>query len=218
MPARNPTYFDGDLRATLLQVAEAEVAEHGAARVSLRSIAKRAGVSHAAPAHHFRDKQGLFTAMATGGFTALSGRMAATLARLGTAPAAELIQALGVVYIDFARQRPGLFEVMWRPELHHRTDPTLRAAAQATTDTMTELIAQAQREGWTTRHDTRHLVVLGWAAVHGLAVLWRDGLLAEQTTGQEEPLELSRAVMRTLADALTDEPPPPRGRRTSAGH
>jgi AcrR family transcriptional regulator len=208
--SRNPTYFDGDLRATLLEIAEAEVAAHGSAQVSLRSIAKHAGVSHAAPAHHFGDKQGLFTAMATSGFEALSARMSAALADLDAAPAAARIQELGMIYIDFARHRPGLFEVMWRPELHHRDDPTLRVAAQATRDTMTALIVQAQQEGWTTHHDLQHLVTLGWATVHGLAVLWRDGPLAEQAGGQA-PAELSRVVMRTLADTLT-------GTRSGAEH
>jgi len=201
VPPRNPTYFDGDLRAALLDAAEAEVAAHGAAHVSLRSVAKRAGVSHAAPAHHFGDKQGLFTAMATAGFTALAAEMEASLAARAAEPAATRIQELGMVYIGFARRRPAVFEVMWRPELHHRSDPALQAAARATHATMTALVGEARHEGWTRHPDVEHLVVLGWATVHGLAVLWRDGPLAEQAEGQE-PAALSRAVMRTLADAL----------------
>lgn len=212
MPARNPTYFDGDLRATLLDVAEAEVAAHGSAGLSLRSVAKRAGVSHAAPTHHFGDKQGLFTAMAISGFTLLTARMEAVLGDQRAAPAAERIQELGMVYIDFAQQRPGLFEVMWRPELHHRADPALRTSAQATQDTMTALITQAQREGWSPDHDTRHLVLLGWATVHGLAMLRRDGPLAEQATG-EHPHEVSRAVMKTLAAVLASPERAARGPR-----
>ncbi|MGP3955882.1 TetR/AcrR family transcriptional regulator [Nonomuraea sp. 3N208] len=202
---RNPTYFEGDLRATLLEVAEEEVAGQGFAQVSLRSIAKRAGVSHAAPAYHFQDKRGLFTALAVEGFTELGTRMRGALSRLDAAPAADRIQELGMVYIGFARERPGLFEVMWRPELHHRDDPALRAGAQATKDTMTQLIVQAQQEGWSTRPDTLHLVVLGWAAVHGLAVLWRDGPLADQNEGAD-PYELGRAVLGTLAAALQARP------------
>jgi AcrR family transcriptional regulator len=198
---RNPTYFDGDLRTALLAAAEAEVEAHGAAQVSLRSIAKRAGVSHAAPAHHFGDKQGLFTAMATAGFTELSADMDATLSATGRRPAAERIQELGMVYIGFSQRRPAVFEVMWRPELHHRDAPALHAAADATRATMTALIEQARHEGWTTQPTTEHLVLLGWAAVHGLAVLWRGGPLAAQHAGQD-PALLSRAVMRALADAL----------------
>jgi hypothetical protein len=84
--------------------------------------------------------------------------------------------------------------------------PTYKlAGAQATKDTMTELIVQAQREGWSTRPDTLHLVVLGWAAVHGLAVLWRDGPPADQNEGAD-PYELSRAVLGTLAAALQARP------------
>jgi hypothetical protein len=94
-----------------------------------------------------------------------------------------------------------VFEVMWRPELHHGGDPALRTAAETTRATMTVLIEQARREGWTNLADTEHLVLLGWAAVHGLAVLWRDGPLAAQHAGQD-PAALSRTVMRTLADAL----------------
>lgn len=205
MPPRNPTYFDGDLRTALLDAAEVEVRAHGAAHVSLRSIARRAGVSHAAPAHHFGDKQGLFTAMATAGFTALAAEMAAALSASPSASAAERIQELGMVYIGFAQRRPATFEVMWRPELHNRSDAALGAAAEATRATMTALIEQAVREGWTTGADVEHLVTLGWATVHGLAVLWRDGPLAEQNAGQD-PAELCRAVMRTLASALARSP------------
>jgi len=69
------TYHHGDLRAVILTEAARLVAERGADRVSLRELARGAGVSHAAPAHHFTDRRGLFTALATQGFQLLAAAL-----------------------------------------------------------------------------------------------------------------------------------------------
>ena len=116
-------YHHGDLRRVLLDAAVAAIAERGAAALSLRDLARRAGVSHAAPTHHFRDKAGLLTAVAAEGF-----------ALLGTALAeADDFAATGVAYVRFATTHPGHFAVMFRPVLYHRDDPAVVAARDRTT-------------------------------------------------------------------------------------
>src|SRR5262252_4862678 len=102
-------HFAGDLRQALLDAAVATLDEVGADRLSLREVARRAGVSHAAPAHHFSDKAGLLTAIAAEGFGMLVGYLAAAQPDDAGEPVGQLA-ALGRAYARFAEDNPGRFE------------------------------------------------------------------------------------------------------------
>src|SRR6202020_2837575 len=114
-----PTYHHGDLRAAILTEAARLVAQRGADGVSLRSLARRAGVSHAAPAHHFTDKRGLFTALAAEGFRMLHQRTRPTLRR------PDALVAAGQRYVAFALDHPAHFGVMFDTSLFDPTDQDL---------------------------------------------------------------------------------------------
>src|SRR5215470_9622220 len=116
------TYHHGDLRAAILTEAARLVAERGADRLSLRELARAAGVSHAAPAHHFTDRRGLFTAMATEGF----GMLAEALR--GARP--DFLDA-ALAYVRFAIDHPGHYEVMFDKSLYDAGAPDLVAAETA---------------------------------------------------------------------------------------
>lgn len=163
-----------DLRDRLLRAAEQEIAACGPSRASLRAIARRVGVSHQATAHHFDDRAGLFTALALEGTTELYD---ATLAAIEAAPVEGGLQvaAAGAAYVSFAQRRPTMFDLMYRPELLHSDDPALLAAGQRHRDLLVDAVARAQATGWGASVPTAELALLGWAAVHGLAVLQRDG-------------------------------------------
>ncbi|HEV7962299.1 MAG TPA: helix-turn-helix domain-containing protein, partial [Actinoplanes sp.] len=107
------TYHHGDLRRALLDAAAEVIEEQGPAALSLRDLARRAGVSHAAPTHHFGDKAGLLTALATEGY----GLLVAELAEEWAATHSFLEQ--GVAYVRFAIRHRAHFEVMFRPDLYH---------------------------------------------------------------------------------------------------
>lgn len=115
-------YHHGDLRRALIDAAVEAVAEAGPSALSLRAVAKRAGVSHAAPAHHFGDKAGLLTAVAAEGFD----RFADALERAWDATGD--FAAVGAAYVRFAIDHKAHFEVMFRPELLHVDDPDLNRA------------------------------------------------------------------------------------------
>lgn len=108
-------YHHGDLRRALLAAALEAIEEVGPTALSLRDLARRAGVSHAAPAHHFGDKAGLLTALAAQGFDLL----AQALVQAGD----DLLEA-GVAYVDFAVRHRAYFEVMFRPSCTGRTTPS----------------------------------------------------------------------------------------------
>jgi AcrR family transcriptional regulator len=161
------SYHHGDLRAQLLARAAALVARDGAEAFSLRAVAAELGVSHTAPRHHFGDRQGVFTALATQGY-GLLGEALETAAPLG-------FQEVGAAYVLFAVSHPGHFAVMHAPDLVHPHDPDLRAAASRANRQLLDGVA-AYAPG--SREQVAVKAAAAWALVHGLATLALSGALA----------------------------------------
>jgi AcrR family transcriptional regulator len=182
-------YHHGDLRRTLLAAAAEAITEHGPAALSLRDLARRAGVSHAAPAHHFGDKAGLLTALAAEGFTRLADELDRTRAAGG-----GVIDA-GVGYVRFAVANRAHFAVMFQPELLNHHDPELIAAqsrASAALGAAVATVRDAERRG----ADTRTAGLSAWSIVHGFATLWLSGALPGDLG--DDPEEAARQVIRPL--------------------
>ena len=170
-------HFAGDLRQALLDAAVATLDEAGTDRLSLREVARRAGVSHAAPAHHFTDKAGLLTAIATEGFGILVTYLARTQPG-GTRHSVDQLAALGRAYAQFAEENPGRFEVMFRPGLLRADDPAFQRAGDAAFQALRDHIATCQGLGWREHASTDALAAAAWALAHGIAVLRMQGSLA----------------------------------------
>ena len=169
MDSDDRPYHHGDLRAALLAAAEAELAEVGVEGFSLRKVARRAGVSHAAPAHHFGDVGGLLTALAAEGyrrFLATQGRHEAVAAP----DAAAQLVAAGQGYVAFAMERPALFRLLFGSSRPDYDAPDLQAAAGAAYG---HLVDQVTAAGGQTLTD----VAAVWAIAHGLADLMAAGRL-----------------------------------------
>lgn len=180
-------YHHGRLRQAAIEAAVAEVRAVGAAGVSMREIARRAGVSHAALAYQFGDKPGIFTAIATEGFQ---------MATEAIAPAATgpdgFIQG-GIAYVGFALAHPGHFEVMFRPDLYRGADPDLIAARDAAFAVLYGS-ARAAVSADTNTDDVTGLVLAGWSLSHGLATLWLTANLREKTS--LDPATLTDQITR----------------------
>ena len=184
MPSQ-PTrpYHHGDLRPALLRAAVEAIGEAGPAAMSLREVARRAGVSHAAAAYHFGDKAGLLTAVAAQGYRMLAEELrSARDARRG-------FLEVGVTYVRFAVSHRAHFEVMYRPELYHPDDAEVREARAA---------AAVLLYG-TASPDAGQLAAgaAAWSLVHGLATLWLNGNLPEQLGN--DPEEITRIVAPYLS-------------------
>lgn len=179
---RSRPYHHGDLRRSVLDAAVELIAERGPAPLSLRELARRAGVSHAAPAHHFTDKAGVLTAIAVQGYDLLAEEMAGSEGEL---------KELGVRYVRFAAAHPAHFEVMYRPELYHRDAPELVSARART--------AGLLRTGVGSPADPRDdreaelAALAAWSLAHGFAALWRSGNL-DRLIERHDPAELFRGV------------------------
>lgn len=179
-------YHHGDLRRALLAAALEAIAEVGPTALSLRDLARRAGVSHAAPAHHFGDKSGLLTALAAQGFD----QLAAALVAAGD----DLLEA-GVAYVDFAVRHRAYFEVMFRPELHRPDDPELLAARERASAALRSGVAALPDGGAPV--DAGRDALAAWSIAHGFATLWLAGALPDRV-GDDH-----RAAARTVLNRLT---------------
>jgi AcrR family transcriptional regulator len=202
----NPTYYGGDLRRDLLDAALDLIAGEGPSAVSLRSLARRLGVSHAAPANHFPDKAALFTAIAVEGFSLLGEAMAGAVAELGPdAPAGQRFRAAGRAYTGFALAHPAHFAVMWQRDLLHPDDPELTAAGDRTFELLLGGVRDIQAEGWAAGGEPQTVAYLAWSVVHGLAALWLSGPL--QHDGRPFS-EIADEVATLLGTSLSPRPAP----------
>ncbi|MFT4081367.1 MAG: TetR/AcrR family transcriptional regulator [Nocardioides sp.] len=188
-------------RERLLLAARYELAEVGVGAVSLRSIARRAGVSHAAPKHHFGDRAGLFTALATEGFghLATSLRQAASQGLRGQ----DLLSALGRTYLGCALEQPALFDLMIRPELVRDDDAQLQAAQRDAYAVLGEAVGGGPVRSAGNADRTN----IAWAFIHGLAVLVRTGALARATRDDPRVLdEIADDLIRHFSADLLRRP------------
>lgn len=189
-PAARP-----QVREALLAAARAELVEHGRAAISLRAVARRAGLSHASPKYHFGDRSGLLTAIATEGFQGLARH----LSEVHESDAQQQLAALGRAYIDFGLSHPALFELMFAPSELHATDPELVAAQQQAIGFLTTAVSWLAGID-ATPSGTPQLALASWALVHGLVVLARDGALQAAATAEATD---AAELAHTIADVFT---------------
>jgi AcrR family transcriptional regulator len=185
-PVCKDSYHHGDLKAVILGETATLVAERGADGISLRELARAAGVSHAAPAHHFTDRRGLFTALATEGYRLLAAAL--TEARPKFIDAAR-------AYVRFALDHPGHYEVMFDKSLYDDADPELVAAATAAGAELNRGVGTLVDEH--ARDDPEGAALAAWSLVHGFSLLWLNK--AVDTTG--DPV----ATVERLAGILFDD-------------
>jgi AcrR family transcriptional regulator len=200
-------YHHGDLPAALLEAVERAVADCGVTGVSLRDVARRAGVSHAAPAHHFRNKAGLLTAFATAGYQLLAESVIAAVAGAGAADGAAEMAAIGRGYVQFAVGHPAHFEVMFRLDALNLDDPEFVVASEAAYGLLTATIERCRAAGRLHGRSPEVVAVTAWSVAHGLSALWLSGRLAERIT-EQDPQRLAAAVSDLFVGAVL--PPPGR--------
>jgi len=182
-------YHHGDLRRAVVEAALEEIALGGAAALSLRQVARRAGVSHAAPAHHFGDKAGVLTAIAAEGYDLLARATGEALAAGGN------LWEVGAAYVRFSAGHQSHFEVMWRPDLCHVNDPDLARARDTAFGVLLDASARALGDD---EADALGLAVAAWSFAHGFASLLVHGNLPPELGTDEE------VISNRLATGLTN--------------
>ncbi|MGV9611643.1 TetR/AcrR family transcriptional regulator [Nocardia xishanensis] len=196
-PSTQP-YHHGDLPTALVRAAVELLEENGAAELSLRAAARRAGVSTAAPYRHFADRDALLSAVAAVGYRDLADRLsAAHPARI----TAEDLAAIAIAYVQFALTRPGLFRVMFAEPC----DPTSPERVAATT-AIHEYVKSIVRQAFPSA-DPDAMANAVWALVHGLAFLHLDGKF--DVISADAVADRVRAAVYAVLGASGQGPTPP---------
>ncbi|MFE5033845.1 TetR/AcrR family transcriptional regulator [Streptomyces sp. NPDC056683] len=181
------TYHHGDLRAACLRAARELLEEDGSSGLSLRAVARRAGVSATAPYRHYADREALVSAVAAQGYRELAEYL---LAAHPAPTTPDELAAVAVAYVRFALDRPALFRVMFAEPCDPNSEE--RVAATAAISEYVRGVVRGAFPG----ADADALSVTVWALVHGLAFLHLDGKLDAATP------ELVADQVRTAVRAL----------------
>lgn len=200
--AKERAYHHGSLRQALIDAAEAVIAERGLDRFSLREAARRAGVSPAAPAHHFGDARGLLTAIAAQAFLDLTEAL--QVADASASDRESRIKAQGMAYVAFALERPARFDLMWRRSLLDNDNPQLSEAGRRAW----EVLDHAARGEGALRSGPRDPAlapsIAAWSMVHGFARLAIDGAFGPESDSAERA---ARSLLPLVLDRLNLQSP-----------
>jgi len=199
-----PAYHHGDLKEALLAAAEAVLRDRGLQGFTLRECARRAGVSHAAPKHHFGDVRGVLTEIAARGFHQLNRRLRSKLRAAGGDLDAQFA-ATADAYVGFAQAHPEHFRIMFRSDLVDTGSLSLMGAALETFTELTNVIRRQRGEpdidaaSLDACMTSTHLIndiLIGWCHIHGYAHLKLEGQLPMV------PKTLQKDMMRTACHRL----------------
>ena len=195
-------YHHGNLRQVLLEAAEAELIERGPDKFSLRGVAKRAGVSHSAPAHHFGDVDGLLTALATVSFTRFDAHMRIKSDEAPNDPKARLV-AIGEGYIEYAKNNHAMFDMQFGSDRINRCNEEAQKAAALSYECLTEHVdaVLAQKGARLSEYpDSPHAY---WALAHGLANLFTAKSSDNMPPSQRENLdERIKGILQDFVEKL----------------
>ncbi len=194
-------YHHGDLRSALIAAASGIVEREGVMALSLRGVAREAGVSQTAPYHHFSDKQALLASVAETGFQDLVDNLCAKSA--GVSDSGEMLVALGQGYVDFAMANPGRFRLMFGPLIRDKLNHSALLDGSVKSFDMIRAAVRSRRVeiGAVTSNDEADTMA-AWSLVHGLATLLTEFDFNPETMGAGTQTELAGQLVRTLVNGL----------------
>lgn len=198
-----------DVRGRVLAAAVKLIEKDGLAALSMREVARAAGVSHQAPYHYFEDRESILAAIAEEGFTILAQRLENAVD--ADEPPAERLATLGRVYVEFACDHPALFRVMFRPDFVDADRfPTMRDCGARAFDTLPVAVQACIDAGLPPEPSVQSLMVLGWSIAHGLACLLLDGPLGlklpDAVKDRDVLIRDVTSAMRSLVEARMARP------------
>jgi AcrR family transcriptional regulator len=205
LATKRTSYHHGNLRQALLDAGLELLAERGVDAFTLREVARRAGVSHAAPYHHFPDRGALVGAIVAESFELLGAALAQASSGAGDEPF-DRIGAMGIAYVEFALDHPQRYRLMFRSELSRSGDSAATDADAAGGIAFATLMTAVQeaadrgllREGT----DAGGAAVAAWSSVHGLASLILEGSLGIRPEQRDRARQLADHVVGLAVDGL----------------
>ena len=208
--ARKKAYHHGNLRPALLEAAARLLATKGQHAVTLRAVARAAGVSEAAPYRHFRDKRAMLAAVAAAGFRDLA-RTLRRAAERGRDRDPGSLAAMAQAYVRFAEENPALYRVMLNPTVTGSDYPELGQAAREGFGVLVGTIADFQRGGALREGAPQVLAFVVFALVHGIADLVVERQVPREARAAYPPGRLVAAALQILHEGLGPRSGKPRG-------
>jgi AcrR family transcriptional regulator len=191
-------YHHGDLRNALIQAGLELLSEGGAQELDLRKVARRAGVSHAAPYRHFTDKQALIAAINEEGFHMLAERIRSTLRQVPDEPVEQLL-GVALAYVRFAQENPWLMREMFSGiTIERESFESLHTASKSVYRLYAEVIRSGQERGKIVDGDPTALAGVLWSVLHGLAMLIIENQMRPYADGPEGTERVTRYTIEVL--------------------
>ena len=190
-------YHHGDLKRVVIETAQDMLRKEKGWQFTLREVARRAGVSHAAPYKHFPDKGALLAELAALGFNDLRDQLAAAVGRPGRSPRAEFVAA-AKAYIEFGMANPSLYRLMFSADVDKKASATLNEAGAAAFAELVGILERGQGSGAFKKQPLHGQAAAAWSLVHGFTLLAIDGQLLPEKVG-EKPIN---AVLASLLQGL----------------
>jgi AcrR family transcriptional regulator len=199
-------YHHGDLRNALLQAALTTLETQGWHELSLRDVARQAGVSHTAPYRHFESKEALLAAIAESGYALLADAMEAAVKAAPGDVTAQL-RGTGRAYVKLALQRPALFRLMFSGAICSiPADGTFGEVAKRSFSLLVRTIAEGQATGVLRPGPPEQAALSAWSMVHGLALLLLEQQLDVLGGGAIDPMQLVDGATAQLHAGLMAPP------------
>lgn len=204
MSSSSSSYHHGDLKQALVEAGAQLIENEGISGISLRAVAKHAGVSHSAPYRHFKDKNALLSGIADVGFEQLAQSLSQAIEKNPDNPREQLLES-GVAYIRLALRHRQMHNLMFGGVIKKQVAADDSAV---TSDTaflgLLQIIENGQQAGVYKQGDVKVLALTAWSLVHGYAMLASTGLLDHIADSEEASLALARTIESHLIDGIRD--------------
>jgi AcrR family transcriptional regulator len=196
------SYHHGDLRNALIEAGLELLSEGGVQELDLRKVARRAGVSHAAPYRHFADKQALIAAINEEGFHLLAERIRSTLREASDEPVEQLL-GVALAYVRFAQENPWLMREMFSGiTIERETFESLHTASKSVYRLYAEVIRHGQERGKIVDGEPTALAGVLWSVLHGLAMLIIENQMRPYADGPEGTERVTRYTIEVLYEGF----------------
>lgn len=195
MASKTKTYHHGNLKETLISAGLEILSQKGMEGLSLRNVAKRIGVSHAAPYNHFADKQALLAAMSTAGHEQLHQTLIEIFEK-SKETSTEIMLEIAWSYLQFAMEDPNRFKLMFSGALEEQSDhPAFMEIAQKSISLFEEIIAFCQGKGQLAEGDVQKIAIKLWSTTHGFTILILEDQFPPEYRRDQSLKELLKTVI-----------------------
>jgi AcrR family transcriptional regulator len=203
MSSSSSSYHHGDLKQALVEAGAQLIEIDGISGISLRAVAKHAGVSHSAPYRHFKDKNALLSGIADVGFQQLAQSLRQSIEKNPDNPREQLLES-GVAYIRLALRYRQMHNLMFGGVIKKQANDDTAATSDTAFLGLVQIIENGQLSGVYKQGDVKVLALTAWSLVHGYAMLASTGLLDHIAESEEASLALAKTIESHLIDGIRE--------------